>query len=58
MEGQLIPEYDLLSKPTGRMVCVSCNRWNCWHPQGEPCDITGCQCTYGHPEEMVDSPHG
>ena len=50
MDGKLVPERDPINRYTGRMVCVSCHLWNCWHKRGQPCDIRGCECDLGHEE--------
>lgn len=51
MRDKLVAEIDTRLGATGRMVCVSCNLWNCWHQHGEPCDIYGCQCELGSHDE-------
>lgn len=50
MDGKLVPERSYVNdlQYTGRMVCVSCSLWNCWHQRGQPCDIRGCECTLGN----------
>lgn len=48
MPDKLVPERDLWDNYTGRMLCVSCSLWNCWHNSGEDCDVDGCQCNLGH----------
>ncbi len=56
-EGKLVPDRDwegnLLS---GKMVCVSCYKWNCWHARGEACDIRNCGCKLGYIEPFTASP--
>lgn len=53
MQGRLVPQTDLAGRDTGRKVCVSCHLLNHWHPAGGPCDIDGCECTYGSPNVTV-----
>lgn len=36
----------------GREVCVSCYRFNCWHPSGEKCVTYWCSCTVGNDSEF------
>jgi hypothetical protein len=31
----------------GKVKCVSCFRWNCWHEPGSACDVDGCSCDVG-----------
>lgn len=50
---ELIPERDSGMNLTGRMMCMSCHLWNCWHQSGESCDIRGCQCVRGVDDEVV-----
>ena len=52
MQGKLAPEIDYAGHVTGKMVCISCHLWNCWHGKGEPCDITGCECELGHEDQQ------
>lgn len=58
MPDKLVPERDLWDRYTGRMLCVSCSLWNCWHEREQDCDVPGCECNLGHGGSFDREPRG